>query len=337
MPLSLPMFCVAFGYVAFSLSTGDTPNPLRYPNVAERLTETVVIVALTGAGLKLDRPFHWGNWALTWRLLIVAMPLSILGIALIGHALLGLGVAAAVLLGAALAPTDPVLAADVQVGPPHSGEEDEVRFTLTAEAGLNDGLSFPFVNLAVALALVGTAPADWLEDWLARDVVWKLSIGLALGWAIGWGLGWLTFHMPNRARLSRTGDGFVALGATFLTYGATELAHGYGFLAVFIAALAMRAAERHHNYHDRLHDFAEQTERLLMMVLLVLFGGALAGGLLAPLRWWDVAGCCCSCSWCGRRRGWSRCSAPPGRWPSGRRSVSSASAASAASTTWLMR
>ncbi|GGC73252.1 cation transporter [Siccirubricoccus deserti] len=290
LPLSLPMFCVAFGYVAFSLSTGDTPNPLRYPNVAERLTETVVIVALTGAGLKLDRPFHWGNWALTWRLLIVAMPLSILGIALIGHALLGLGVAAAVLLGAALAPTDPVLAADVQVGPPHSGEEDEVRFTLTAEAGLNDGLSFPFVNLAVALALVGTAPADWLEDWLARDVVWKLSIGLALGWAIGWGLGWLTFHMPNRARLSRTGDGFVALGATFLTYGATELAHGYGFLAVFIAALAMRAAERHHNYHDRLHDFAEQTERLLMMVLLVLFGGALAGGLLAPLRWWDVAG-----------------------------------------------
>ena len=89
--------------------------------------------------------------------------------------------------------------------------------------------------------------------------------------------------MPNRARLSRTGDGFVALGVTFLAYGVTELVHGYGFLAVFVAALAMRSAERQHRYHDRLHDFAEQTERLLMMVLLVLFGGALAGGLLA--RW----------------------------------------------------
>ena len=94
--------------------------------------------------------------------------------------------------------------------------------------------------------------------------------------------------MPNRARLSRTGDGFVALGVTFLAYGVTELLHGYGFLAVFVAALALRAAERHHRYHDRLHDFAEQTERLLMMVLLVLFGGALAGGLLDPLDWWGV-------------------------------------------------
>ena len=94
----------------------------------------------------------WRSWALTWRLLGLAMPLSILGIALVGQWLLGLGPAAALLLGAALAPTDPVLAADVQVGPPRAGEEDEVRFTLTAEAGLNDGLAFPFVNLAIALA-----------------------------------------------------------------------------------------------------------------------------------------------------------------------------------------
>jgi NhaP-type Na+/H+ or K+/H+ antiporter len=289
LPLSLPMFCIAFGFTAFSLSVGDTPNPMAYPRTAERLTELVVIVALTGAGLKLDRPLGWRSWALTWRLLGFAMPLSILGIALVGHWLLGLGAAAAVLLGGALAPTDPVLASDVQVGPPHSGEEDEVRFTLTAEAGLNDGLAFPFVNLAVALALAGTAPADWAWDWFRIDVLWKLGAGILAGWAIGRLLGWLTFRMPNRARLSRTGDGFVALGTTFLAYGLTELVHGYGFLAVFVAALAMRDAERQHDYHDRLHDFAEQTERLLMMVLLVLFGGALAGGLLAPLDWAGVA------------------------------------------------
>ena len=160
LPLSLPMFCVAFGFAAFGLSAGDTPHPLHYPAVTERLTELVVIVALTSAGLKLDRPLAWRSWILTWRLLGLAMPLSIAGIALVAYWLLGLGPASALLLGAALAPTDPVLAADVQVGPPRSGEEDEVRFTLTAEAGLNDGLAFPFVNLAIALSLNDALAGD---------------------------------------------------------------------------------------------------------------------------------------------------------------------------------
>jgi NhaP-type Na+/H+ or K+/H+ antiporter len=285
LPLSLPMFCVVIGFTVFSLSAGDLPDPVTSPELAKRLTELVVIVSLTGAGLKLDRPLRWRTWALTWRLLGIAMPLSIVGIALVGHWLLGLGAAASVLLGGALAPTDPVLASDVQVGPPRSGEEDEVRFTLTAEAGLNDGLAFPFVNLAVALATVGIAPQEWAWEWLSIDILWKLAVGICAGWGVGRALGWLTFRLPNRASLSRTGDGFVALGATFATYGLTELVHGYGFLAVFVAALQMRDAERHHTYHDRLHEFAEQTERLLMMVLLVLFGGALAGGLLGPLTW----------------------------------------------------
>jgi NhaP-type Na+/H+ or K+/H+ antiporter len=285
LPLSLPMFCVGFGWAIFALSIGDLPVPLAYPEATERLTELVVIIALTGAGLKLDRPFGWRSWSLTWRLLAIAMPLSIAGTALVGTWLLGLAPAAVVLLGAALAPTDPVLAADVQVGPPRSGEEDEVRFTLTAEAGLNDGLAFPFVNLAIALAANGMLPGPWLTTWAMEDVVWKLAVGLGMGWAVGFVLGWLMFHIPNRARLSRTGEGFVAIGITFLVYGMTELAHGYGFLAVFVAALAVRAAERQHSYHDRLHDFSDQTERLLMMVLLFLFGGAIAGGLLDALTW----------------------------------------------------
>jgi NhaP-type Na+/H+ or K+/H+ antiporter len=95
---------------------------------------------------------------------------------------------------------------------------------------------------------------------------------------VGRGLGWLTFHLPNRAKLSRTGDGFVALGITCLAYGVTEMAKGYGFLAVFVAALALRSAERGSKYHEKLHDFAEELERLLMMVLLVLFGAAIVGG-----------------------------------------------------------
>ena len=289
LPLSLPMFCVAFGAAVFGFVVDDVPSPLRYPETTERLTELVVIVALTGAGLKLDRPFGLRAWAMTWRLLGVAMPLTIAGIALVGGWLLGLSVASALLLGAALAPTDPVLASDVQVGPPKSGEEDEVRFTLTAEAGLNDGLAFPFVNLAIALAAHAATGEPWLSGWVLEDVLWKLAAGVAVGWIVGRALGWLMFHLPKRARLAKTGDGFVALGVTFLAYGVTELAHGYGFLAVFVAALAIRAAERDHSYHEQLHDFAEQTERLLMMVLLVLFGGALAGGLLAPLTWEGAA------------------------------------------------
>jgi NhaP-type Na+/H+ or K+/H+ antiporter len=290
LPLSLPMFCVAFGYLLFGLVPSELPLPLVFPKLTERVTELVILVALAGSGLKLDRPFSWRTWGMTWRLLVLAMPLSILGIALVGSSLVGLGLAAALLLGGALAPTDPVLAADVQVGPPRSGEEDEVRFTLTAEAGLNDGLAFPFVNLALAVAVSGFAAQDLLE-WAWDAVFWKLGVGVAMGLVVGRALGWLTFRVPNRAGLSRTGDGFVSIGITFLAYGLTELAHGYGFLAVFVAAVSVRAAERHHKFHDRLHDFADQTERLLMMVILVLFGGAIAGGLLSTLTVTGVVAC----------------------------------------------
>lgn len=287
LPLSLPMFCIGFGVLAFALAPVTPPDPREFPEVAERLTEMVVLVALTGAGLKIDRPIGWRSWNLTWRLLAVAMPLSIALIALIGSAMLGLSAAAALLLGAALAPTDPVLAGDVQVGPPGEGEEDEVRFALTAEAGLNDALAFPFVHLALLLALAGAWPGatDWGE-WVAVKVVWKLAAGLGLGWAIGKALGWLLFRIPNRAGLAQTREGFVALGITFIAYGVTELCQGYGFLAVFVAALTLRDTERGHEYHERLHEFTDQVERLLMMVLLVLLGGAIAGGLLDPLGWW---------------------------------------------------
>jgi NhaP-type Na+/H+ or K+/H+ antiporter len=287
LPLSLPMFCIGFGALAFWLAPLDAPLPTEFPKVTERLTELVVVVALTGAGLKLDRPLGWRSWNITWRLLAIAMPLSILAIAAIGHWVLGLGVAAALLVGAALAPTDPVLAGDVQVGPPGEGEEDDVRFNLTAEAGLNDALAFPFIHLALLFAALGGWPGatEWGE-WLAVEVTWKLAAGLGVGWALGKALGWVLFHLPNRAGIANTGEGFVALGITFLAYAITELCQGYGFLAVFVSALALRDSERGHAYHERLHEFTDQIERLLMMVLLVLLGGAISGGLLAPLDLW---------------------------------------------------
>ena len=291
-PLSLPIFCVLLGIGLFMVpGTGPDPDFLVQSSFVERITELVVIIALLGAGLKLDRPVGWKHWRTTWLLLGVTMPLSILGIALLSMWMLDLPLPAAILLGAVLAPTDPVLAADIQVGPPRSGGEDEVRFSLTSEAGLNDGLAFPFTNLAIAMAsrrggaAAGWRPDWWMVEWLAVDVVWKLAAGLVVGWAVGWLLGWLAFRLPAETRIADTREGLAALGITLVSYGVTELVHGYGFLAVFIAAVTLRQAERSHDFHESLHTFSEQIEKLLMMVVLVLFGGAIAGGLLSALTW----------------------------------------------------
>jgi NhaP-type Na+/H+ or K+/H+ antiporter len=289
LPLSLPIFCIGLGALIFAFP--DLPGVIPHPNeelaIVERLTEFVVIISLMGAGLKIDRPFGWKRWRLTWRLLGISMPLTILGLAWLGTSLLGLSLAAAVLLAAALAPTDPVLASDVQVGPPGDQEEDEVRFTLTSEAGLNDGLAFPFVLLAIAFAHEVSVTS--VAEWFVYAVVWKIAAGIGMGYLIGRGLGWLMFHIPNRAKLSRTGSGFVALGITALAYGLTEMVRGYGFLAVFVAALALRSTEPGHEYHNKLHDFAEELERLMMMVLLVLLGGAMTGGDLFSALTWQAA------------------------------------------------
>ncbi|MFY9292153.1 MAG: cation:proton antiporter [Methylorubrum rhodinum] len=288
LPLSLPICCVGIGAALSSVSSfaDVVPHPQQHLHVIERLSEFVVIISLMGAGLKLDRRIGWRRWIVTWRLLGIAMPLTILALVLLGSALLGLGLAAAVLLAAALAPTDPVLASDVQVGPPQQGQEDEMRFALTSEAGLNDGLAFPFVHLAIALAAAGGFDLWEFGEWLTIAVVWKVGIGIALGALLGRGMGWLTFHLPIPAKLSRTGDGFAALGITCLTYALVELAHGYGFIGVFVAAVALRSAQHSHAYHDKMHSYAEELERLLMMVLLVGFGAALfGGGLLLELSW----------------------------------------------------
>ena len=280
-PLSVPIVYLGLGVVLFSLPIGlPDPDPLTQDAAAERLTEFAVIVSLMGVGLKLDRPVGWHRWEATWRLLAIAMPLGIAAVALLSW-WAGLLPATALLVGAALAPTDPVLASDVQVERPGEGEEDEVRFTLTSEAGLNDALAFPFTNAALAAA--GATSAAWVGGWFLEDVLFKIAVGLAFGILAGQAIGWLAFRLPGGGKLAETAEGFVALAATLITYGGTELAHGYGFLAVFVAAVTLRTVERGHDYHAVLHDFVEAVERLLTVVLLVLVGGAVATGSLAPL------------------------------------------------------
>lgn len=290
LPLSLPIVCIAIGAAIFSLpQVSLQPLPIRYPEVTERLAELVMIIALMGAGLKIDRIVGWRRWAITWRLIIVAMPLSILAIMALGSWALGLPLAVALLLAASLAPTDPVLAADVQVGPPQTGDEDEVRFGLTSEAGINDGAAFPFVHLAILLATSAAAGDPWLAEWIGYRVAWEIGGGIVGGWLVGKVFGWLTFHVPSESKLARTGDGLIALSATFVSYGLTEIVHVYGFLAVFVTALTFRHAHRDHDFQFEMHALTEQVERLAMMVLLILFGGALVSGLLASVTRIDAA------------------------------------------------
>ena len=287
-PISVPIVYVAVGMLLFSLPLGlEAPLPGTgadaETNWAERLTELVVIVSLTGAGLKLRRPVGWRSWETTWRLLGITMPLTIAGIALLGGLAAGLPLAAALLLGAVLAPTDPVLASDVQIegvqGPEEEDVDDEVRFGLTSEAGLNDALAFPFTNLAIAVAAGGS----WLAGWVVEDVVVRLSVGLAVGWALGRGIAYVAFRLGSPLALARTGQGFVSVGATLLVYGVAELADGYGFLAVFVAAVTLRRYEIDHEYHEVLHDFAETLERLASVVFLLLLGGSAVDGALGAL------------------------------------------------------
>lgn len=260
------------------------PDPISNNNLTVRLTELVVIISLMGTGLKIDEPFSFRIWNSPLRLVSITMLLSIAITTVIGVYGLGLDLAASVLLGAVLAPTDPVLASDVQVGPPQSNTRDHVKFSLTAEAGLNDGTAFPFTWLAILLATAGSTAQVW-EDWLLRDLLYRIAAGLVVGFLMGRLLAYMVFRLPEKAKYIQVRDGFVALSATLLVYGLTELLHGYGFIAVFITAVTLRNYELHHKYHRKLHDFTDQVERILVAIVLVLFGGSLVSGILSSLTW----------------------------------------------------
>ena len=210
----------------------------------ERVTEAAVIVSLFTAGLKLRLPFSDGRWRRPVVLATVAMALTVGGIAALSMTFLGLPLGAAVLLGAVLAPTDPVLASDVQVS--HEHDAEPVRFSLTGEAGLNDGTAFPFVMLG--LGLLGTHELGILGvRWVAVDLVWAVVAGLGVGTLCGAGIGQLVLYLRREHREAVGLDEFLALGLIALSYGIALLVHAYGFLAVFAAGLSMRRIEREHS------------------------------------------------------------------------------------------
>lgn len=280
---------IGLGFMAFAFVPGMPAaiDPIANPGLWERVSELCVIVGLFGVGLRIDKLRPWTLWRPTARLLFVAMPLTIAAVGLLGAAFAGMTLAGALLLGAVLAPTDPVLAGDVQVGPPLEGGEHPVRFALTTEAGLNDGLAFPFVYLALAIAASGTG-AEVFAEWLWRDLVYRTIVGIAGGVGIGWLLGRVLFGWPPENALARTEAGVVALAGVLLAYGVTELAEGYGFIAAFVAGIALRRAESGHEFHTRLHGFTENIEHALTALLLVALGAALP--IVLPALDWAGAG-----------------------------------------------
>ncbi|MEJ7647024.1 MAG: cation:proton antiporter [Chryseolinea sp.] len=283
--ISYAVLYVALGFVLYTfIGVLPEPNPTKELTFTLRLTELVVIVSLMGTGLKIDERFSFKAWSVPLRLVSITMLLSIAVTAILGYFWLGFSIPSAILLGAALAPTDPVLASDVQVGPPLEKQKSNARFALTAEGGLNDGTAFPFTWLAIAL-VASSLTVDTIKTWVLMDLGYRIIVGVLSGLVFGKGLAYLLFQLPKKTNLDTPGDGFVALSATLLVYGATELFHGYGFIAVFVCAVTLRNSEMDHKYHRKLHAFSDQIERILVAMVLILFGGSLAYGILSILDW----------------------------------------------------
>jgi NhaP-type Na+/H+ or K+/H+ antiporter len=256
-------------------------DPIADADTLGHLAEAALVMALFSAGLKLDRQLELRSWATVTRLLLLAMPLTIGAVALLGSSLLGLSAGAALLLGAALAPTDPVLAGDIGVGPPGDEDEHEPNFALTAEAGLNDGLAAPFVLAGLFIAERGGS--DWTLEWLAADVVWAIVAGIAIGAGVGTLAAWSVKELRSRDMLAATFDGFHAIATALVLYGLAELLGGYGFLAVFAGGIAFRRYEHDHEVNVTVHEGAERVEKLLELALILLLGSTITtAGLSVP-------------------------------------------------------
>ncbi|HEX8234906.1 MAG TPA: cation:proton antiporter [Abditibacteriaceae bacterium] len=293
-------------------------QPVRDASLLERITEIAVLISLFTAGLKLRVPLRDPLWKLPLRLASLSMMLTVGLVTWAGAALLKLPLGAAMLLGAVLAPTDPVLASDVQVA--DTQDRDRLRFSLTGEAGLNDGTAFPFVMLGLGLLGlhdIGEAPFyGW--RWVAIDVIWAITGGLGIGALLGLMIGRLVIYLRREHKEAVGMDDFLALGLIALSYGVALLAHAYGFLAVFAAGLALRATERHFTgdqtpeavsgetsepidedlathpekapaaMAQAVLSFNEQLERIGEVGVVVLVGGMMTMRMVPPEAWWFI-------------------------------------------------
>ena len=262
-------------------------DPVQDATLLEHVTELAVVIALFSTGLRVERALRWRQWSTVTRLLAIGMPAFIALAAAFGNVVMGLSLGAAVALAGALAPTDPVLAGDIGVGAPGDEEDEhEPHFGISAEAGFNDGLAFPFVLLGLAIAEGSSA-----VEWVAADLVYAIAGGVAVGAAMGWGIAWSIVRLRDRELLIPALDGWVAVAATLAVYGFAEVLGTYGFLAVFAAGLAFRRFERDHEMNASVHNGAEIVEKFGELAVILLLGSMLSlDGLGAPgLAGWGLA------------------------------------------------
>jgi sodium/hydrogen antiporter len=244
----------------------------------EKLSEFVVIVSVFGCGLKMNRPLKLWGWQSTIRLIGLLMPISIFALAAIAHYALNMGWGAAILLGAILSPTDPVLASEVQLT--HVEDQDELRFGLTSEGGLNDALAFPFVYLGI-YAFKDPNWDNWFKKWVGIDLVWAIAAGIVMGIIVAKIVVWIDQTLQKRRPVDDLMEDFVAISIILLTYSITEVVNGYGFLAVFVAGLVI-GRSYHCEPNKRLAqlEFTEQIEKLHEVAAIVILGTVL---LIEPM------------------------------------------------------
>jgi NhaP-type Na+/H+ or K+/H+ antiporter len=278
---------------AVALSALGIPplDRVRDASLIEHITELALAVAVFSTGIAIERRVSWRGWRSVAGLIGVVMPLSIGAVALFAHYAMDLSLGAAILLGALLAPTDPVLAGDVGVGPPGDTFEDEPRFNLGTEAGLNDGLAAPFVLLGMLVA--GEGGSGWLLEWLAADVLYASLVAGVLGAVGGYLMGGLAVRLRNADLLDRRLDYYFAIPTVLVIYGAAEFAGAYGLVAAFTGGLAFRRYEFGHEHNLHVHQGAEVIEKFGELVVILLLGSmvtlaglqvpGVAGWLLVPL------------------------------------------------------
>jgi sodium/hydrogen antiporter len=267
-------------------------DPVAHPALLEHLAEVSLAIAVFATGLRLESDLRWRSWRKVALLIGVVMPLTIAGIALFGVLAMGLSLGAAVLLGSILAPTDPVLAGDVGVGSPGEGGDlhGEPRFSLSAEAGLNDGLASPFVLLGLLLAGSGT---NALGRWIAADVVYATVIGVVLGAVGGYAIAAGSVRLRNRRFLDERLGIYAAVPVALGLYGLAEVVGAYGLVAAFVGGMAFRRYEFGHEVNRRAHEGAEVAEKFAELLVILLMASTVtleaitapgvAGWLLVPL------------------------------------------------------
>jgi len=312
LPLTTTMLYLGIGALLGPLGFGVASiHPVNQSELLMRAAELVVIVSLFTAGLKLRAPFRGGKWNVPVRLAFISMTLTVGMVTLLGVYGFDLPIGAAVLLGAVLAPTDPVLASDVQLE--SATDRNRLRFNLTGEAGLNDGAAFPIVMLGIGLLGLHNL-GNWGWHWFAIDVVWATVGGLAIGTLLGICVGRVVLYLRQEHKEGLGRGEFLTLGLIGLSYGVAVISHTYGFLAVFAAGLALRTIERNEDALEKTSEnsspapndrethpqtapahltesvlnFNEQLERILEVALVLVIGIMLTPKFLDLADLWFV-------------------------------------------------